>query len=112
MTARFYEEVLELPLVVDQGDCRIYRVSPQAFLGFCQRLDAAEIPQGVIFTLVTSDVDGWAERLCAHGVSFEKEPALNEKYQIYNCFFRDPNGYLLEIQRFINPDWAETLFLP
>lgn len=105
-TSRFYEEVLRLPLVVDQGDCRIYQVSQESFLGFCQRHDAPSQPEGVTFTFVTDDVDAWAKRVQAYGAVFEKTPALNEKYGIYNCFFRDPNGYLLEIQRFLDPDWA------
>ncbi len=104
-TAQFYEQVLGLSVVVDQGDCRIYRVSAQSYLGFCQRAAAPASPQEVIFTFITEDVDGWARRLHTFGVAFEKEPALNTHYQIYNCFFRDPNGYLLEIQRFLNPEW-------
>ena len=28
-----------LPLAVDQGDCRIYRVNPGAFIGVCARPD-------------------------------------------------------------------------
>jgi hypothetical protein len=24
---------------------------------------------------------------------------------IYHCFLRDPNGYLIEIQRFLDPAW-------
>ncbi len=107
-TARFYEDLLGLELTVDQGDCRIYRVSRESFLGFCQRDSAPETPQGVIFTFVTAEVDAWAERLAQAGVEFEKAPGLNEKYRIYNCFFRDPNGYLLEIQRFLDPGWKGT----
>jgi catechol 2,3-dioxygenase-like lactoylglutathione lyase family enzyme len=61
----------------------------------------------VIFTFVTEDVDGWVARLGKHGVLLEKEPALTERYGIYNCFFRDANGYLLEIQRFLYPNWAQ-----
>ena len=38
--------------------------------------------------------------LQARGVQFDKPPELNPKYAIYHCFLRDPNGYLLEIQRF------------
>jgi catechol 2,3-dioxygenase-like lactoylglutathione lyase family enzyme len=105
-TAAFYENLLGLELVVDQGDCRIYRVSRESFLGFCRRENIPRQPQGVIFTFVSQDVDAWAEKLAANGVYFEKTPALDEKYGIYNCFFRDPNGYLLEIQRFLEPDWA------
>jgi catechol 2,3-dioxygenase-like lactoylglutathione lyase family enzyme len=106
-TARFYESVLALPLALDQGSCRIYRVSDDGFLGFCQRAEAPEEPQGVIVTLVTADVDGWYERLQARGVAFEKPPAHNPAYNIYHCFLRDPNGYLLEIQTFLDPGWPD-----
>lgn len=102
-TARFYEDLLTLPLALDQGSCRIYRVSESAFLGFCAR-DGAQ-PAGVIVTFVTQDVDGWYARLAARGVIFEKAPAFHPGYNIYHCFLRDPNGYLLEIQRFCDPAW-------
>ncbi len=104
-TARFYEKVLGLELVLDQGACRIYRTAQKCYLGFCRRAEADQ-PTGVILTLVTDDVDGWFEHLSEAGVSFEKEPAANEEYGIYHCFLRDPNGYLLEIQRFDDPGWA------
>lgn len=104
-TARFYEQMLGLGLVLDQGTCRIYRISTDGFLGFCQRVEALEHPAGVIVTLVTEDVDGWHARLAARGVSFEKAPAFNPDYNIYHCFLRDPNGYLLEIQSFRDPAW-------
>jgi catechol 2,3-dioxygenase-like lactoylglutathione lyase family enzyme len=104
-TARFYEEVLGLPLKLDQGTCRIYQVSRDGYLGFClQKEGRAEIdPRAVIVTLVTQDVDGWYARLSQRGVAFEKPPAVNPDYDIYHCFLRDPNGYLLEIQRFLHP---------
>ena len=103
-TARFYEDVLGLPLALDQGTCRIYRVAMRAFLGFCRRPEAAR-PDGIILTLVAEDVDGWATRLLEKGVTLEKPPAFNPAFNIYHCFFRDPNGYLLEIQRFEDPRW-------
>lgn len=104
-TARFYEDILGLPLVLDQGSCRIYRVSANGFLGFCRRAGAS--PTGVIVTFVTQDVDGWHVQLAARGVIFEKTPAFNPDYNIYHCFLRDPNGYLLEIQRFCDPAWPQ-----
>lgn len=108
-TARFYEEHIGLPLALDQGACRIYHVCGGAYVGFCQRQGAAgESTGGVIFTLVTEDVDGWYGRLAAQGVTFEKPPALNPAYNIYHCFLRDPNGYLIEIQRFLDPGWHGT----
>jgi catechol 2,3-dioxygenase-like lactoylglutathione lyase family enzyme len=111
-TAHFYEEVMELPLVVDQGTCRIYRITDSAYVGFCQN-DTAPDPatnaekRTVIVTLVTNAVDAWYEHLQANGVQFEKAPATNEQYKIYHAFLRDPNGYLLEIQRFLDADWNQ-----
>jgi catechol 2,3-dioxygenase-like lactoylglutathione lyase family enzyme len=104
-TARFYEEVLGLPLALDQGACRIYRVADRALIGFCEHLEPVRTA-GIILTLVTDDVDGWHARLIAQGVVFEKAPSLNARFRIYNCFLRDPNGYLIEIQRFEDPRWS------
>lgn len=108
-TAQFYEDVLGLPLVLDQGSCRIYRVSGDGFLGFCQRESAPEQPQGIIFTFATRQVDEWYHLLSERGVEFEKPPAHNPDYNIYHCFLRDPNGYLLEIQQFLHPDWPRPV---
>ena len=104
-TAHFYEEVLGLTLALDQGDCRIYNVSRDGYLGFCQRQEAPEEPAGVILTLATTAVDEWHRYLCGQGVTFEKPPTLNPNYNIYHCFLRDPSGYLIEIQQFLDPSW-------
>jgi catechol 2,3-dioxygenase-like lactoylglutathione lyase family enzyme len=106
-TAEFYENILGLPLVLDQGSCRIYQVQGAAFLGFCQHMDAPPGPEGVILTLVSQEVDGWAGYLQAQGVALEKPPTLYTRFNIYHCFLRDPNGYLIEIQRFLDPAWPQ-----
>ena len=109
---RFYGETLGLELVLNQGQARIYRVGRgNAFLGIClssavqQAPPADRAPLGVIVTFVTDDVDGAYSALCAKGIAFEKRPMINTTYNIYNCFFRDPDGYLLEIQKFLSPEW-------
>lgn len=101
-TSSFYEGVLGLACVRDQGVCRIFKVSEKAYLGFCTHL--ADIPQkdSLVATLVTDDVDGWYTRI-KDRVEIVKPPAHNPKYQIYHFFFRDCHGYLLEIQRFDAP---------
>jgi catechol 2,3-dioxygenase-like lactoylglutathione lyase family enzyme len=103
-TAHFYEKTLSLPLVLDQGECRIYQVSRDGYIGFCQQADVPKTSD-IIFTIVTPEVDQWYQYLSKHGVKFEKPPTLNPDYNIYHCFFRDPNGYLIEIQRFLDPSW-------
>jgi len=112
----FYEDVVGLQLVLDQGLARIYRTGGDAFLGICRTSDvqqgpvADRKPGGVIFTFVCraqAEVDFWHDYLSGRGVAFEKLPALNKRYNIYNCFFRDPDGYLLEIQAFLDPVWPQ-----
>lgn len=104
-TSRFYAEVLGLPVALEQDDCRIFKICPNAFVGFCRHIAVAQDPRSVILTLVSSEVDGWYERLIAHGATIEKSPRLNEKFQIYHLFAIDPNGYLVEIQEFKDPRW-------
>ena len=108
-SARFYESILGLPLAVDQGSCRIYRVlDRQAYLGLCQRDGAPEAATGIIITLVTEDVDGWYERITSRGWECEHRPRRNDEYKIYHFFLRDPSGYLIEIQRFDRADWDRS----
>ena len=106
-TAEFYEQTLGLSLALDQGRCRIYKVSREAYLGFCERPEAPQT-DGVTVTLVTRQVDEYCDRLRERGVCFEKEPAYNAEYKIYHCFLRDPNGYLVEVQRFEDPLWNSS----
>lgn len=107
-SAAFYGKTLGLPLVLDQQACRIYRVSTDGFLGICRCSDTqSSDPRGVIVTLVTQDVDGWYERLAGQGVSFDGPPRDNDAFNIYHCFLRDPDGYLVKIQRFIDPAWPK-----
>ena len=102
--ARFYENVLGLALVVDQGGCRIYRVAEGGYLGFCDR-PVEPRPESILLTLVVDDVQGWHERLVAAGVPVDQAPQHNDEYGITHAFYRDPTGYRVEIQRFDDPDW-------
>ena len=108
-TARFYEELLGLQLKLDQGSCKIYTITQTSFLGFCQRstaiIENSVNKTGVILTLVTHEVDEWFSLLQSQDVNIEKHPAINPDYNIYHCFLRDPNGYLIEIQEFLDPAW-------
>ncbi len=111
-TVHFYETIMGLSLILDQGSCRIYRVSNDAFLGFCQSDTVVNGPEGIIFTFATREVDDWYQYLSEQGIEFEKPPAHNPTYNIYHCFLRDPNGYLLEIQQFLNPAWPTPTDIP
>jgi catechol 2,3-dioxygenase-like lactoylglutathione lyase family enzyme len=107
----FYSRVLGLELVQDQGFAAIYATAGRrAFLGVVR----ARVPRqghepraegGVVLTLVTPAVEAWHAHLTAEGVVVEGMPEANAATGITHFFFRDPAGYLLEIQRFDRPDW-------
>ena len=103
-TTAFYTGVMGFKLALDQGACRIFCICTNAFLGFCLT-EGGTGSEEVIVTLEIEDVDGFCEHLEAQGVEIEVRPRLNEKYNIYQMFVRDPNGYLVEIQRFLDPNW-------
>lgn len=112
---RFYGTVLGLRLVLDQGTCAIFEVAGQrAFIGICQAVPEADGPRtaadprrqgGVVLTLVSDAVEAWHAHLLAAGVRPEAPPASRADIGITHLFFRDPAGYLLEIQRFEGPAW-------
>ena len=107
-SANFYENILGLTLSRDQGTCRIYSLSESAFIGVCQmgEFSKGKVNTGhqhnIILTIVTDEVDLWYDTLQKRGVIFDKAPETNPKYNIYHCFLRDPNGYLIEIQKFLD----------
>lgn len=102
-TRKFYTEVLGLPLVRDQGICHIFRVTETAFLGFCEHIEPMLAGRKVILTLVSDDVDVWYDVLTHRGVEMMGPPEASPKFQIYHFFFKDPNGYWIEIQKFDQP---------
>ena len=104
-TTRFYTGVMGFPLALDQGTCRIFQVRPGAFIGFCLT-DGPTGSEEVMLTLEEQEVDAACTRLESLGVPIEVRPRLNERFQIYQMFLRDPNGYWIEIQRFLDPKWG------
>ena len=90
--------------MLDQTTCRIFRICPNCYLGFCVT-DGETGSDEVIITLEIENVDEYCQSLQNRGIEIEVQPRLNEQYQIYQMFVRDPNGYLIEIQRFLDPRW-------
>ena len=109
----FYGRVLGLELVQDQGFAAIYAAAGRrGFLGVVQARGPREgreprVEGGVVLTLVTAAVEAWHAHLLAEGAVIEAPPTAHAATGITHFFFRDPAGYLLEIQRFDRADWPE-----
>ena len=103
--AGFYASVLELPQVLDQGNCRVFRLSPTGFLGICNTPGRPRGTKGMMITLLVEDVDAAHEHYSRRGIVFDGPPHENAGGTIRSCFFRDPEGYWLELQEFRDPRW-------
>ena len=102
-TADFYGRVLGLPLALDQGACRLYRAAEGAYLGFCRADAPMPDPARVVLTLVVPDVAAAHARLTAAGLETDGPPRANPAFRIEHFYAADPNGYRLEVQRFLHP---------
>lgn len=104
----FYENILGLELVLDQGVAKIYRIGQHSYFGIVDGTRGhlpAQPVSAVLLTIVDEDVHGWHQRLQALEVSGLSE--IQRGNYCEHFFFNDPAGYAVEIQRFHNPAIAQ-----
>jgi len=99
--SKFYSGVLGLPLFLDQGSCRIYAIPGGGMVGFCLHLEVVSGHRAPTVTLVSHDVDRVYRALLAAGLETDGPPRFNPSYGIYHFFTKDPDGYTVEVQRFV-----------
>jgi lactoylglutathione lyase len=104
IVARFYEDVLGLKLAIDQGFARIYQVADKAYLGIVDETRGyhrANPIKPVEITLVVPDVDAWYRRIRGMGVATLCEPHDIPGPNVRAFLLHDPEGYVIEIQKFL-----------
>ena len=104
---QFYEGILGLEKVEDQGWAKIYRVSGTAFVGLVDEAHGslkAQPENAMMLTLVVDDVPGWYAYLRENKVKIRQEYGRSETIQIEYFFAEDPGGYVLEFERFLKPE--------
>ena len=95
----FYVNDVGMYIWLEQDDCTILSHG-NLLLGFCNR-DSAEVDSVICFFYPTEDdVDAMYELLKHIATT---EPAISERYQIYQFFAEDPEGRALEFQAFLHP---------
>lgn len=98
---KFYEEVRGFSLEVDQGWSKIYKVREGAYIGLVDErhgYHGASDANPVIICLNVLDADSWFNMLKERGVELEGKPKESERLRIRFFMFRDPEGYVIEIQ--------------
>ena len=102
--AKFYEEVLGLELVIDQGFAKIYKVAGDAHIGIVDETRGyhkANPIKPVEITLLVTDVDAWYKRVLSQGVTTLTEPRDLVTPHLRMFLMQDPEGYVIEIQKFL-----------
>jgi catechol 2,3-dioxygenase-like lactoylglutathione lyase family enzyme len=108
--ARFYEEVMGLPVLTADSRFRAYDVGGRSVLLVFRRggtLETVHMPGGTIpphdghgdlhiaFAIAADELSDWEERLEAHGIAIEGRTKWSRGGE--SIYFRDPDRHLLEL---------------
>lgn len=108
--ARFYEQVLALPVLTSDARFRAYDVGGRSVLLLFHRgatLETVHLPGGTIpphdghgplhiaFAVSADELAVWTDRLAAHDI--EIEGLTDWPRGGHSIYFRDPDGHLLEL---------------
>ncbi len=101
--AGFYEKVMGFQLVQDQRWAKIYRINDSSYVGCVDGSVGYHKPSDdkpVMLTVVVEDPDAWYTHLRERGVETINEPHDDEELNLRIFLLRDPEGYVIEIQKF------------
>lgn len=101
-TSNFYQNIIGLTLYKDQGACLIFDVNNQSKIGFCEQMTVIHKEKSPIITFIADNVDEIYDNLINSGLDIKEKPKINQKFNIYHFFLKDPNGYTIEIQKFLD----------
>jgi predicted enzyme related to lactoylglutathione lyase len=103
---RFYEDVLGLPLAIDQGWCKIYRICPGAHVGLVDEtkgMNKWAAVKSVQLCIRVQSVDDWYAYARAQALDNLSKLFENDALGIRAFVFNDPEGYQIEIQSATRP---------
>ncbi|MFZ4664202.1 MAG: VOC family protein [Caldilineaceae bacterium] len=111
---RFYQELLGFQLVEDYGVAKLFQVAASSYLmlidGSIGRHSANE-PKTVTTAFITDELEGWYDYLSAQAVPMRWEFNYKPGKPHDGFVAIDPEGYLLEFERF-NPHPENDKLMP
>lgn len=97
----FYEDILGLPLAIDQGWCKIYRICAGAHVGLVDEsrgMNKWQAKKPVQLCIRVPDVDAWYAYAQVEDLANLSDLFVNDALGIRAFVFNDPEGYQIEIQ--------------
>lgn len=111
----FYTRILGFETVADYGFAKILQVSPTSYLTLVDEargMHGSTEPKSVTLAVVTEEVEDWWEYLQSQGVEMRSPLGSTGEGRPHDGFVAvDPEGYLLEFERF-NPHPENDRLLP
>lgn len=111
----FYKEVLGFRVAADYGFAKIMQVAPKSFITLVDHTEgmhSAAEPKTTAIALVTDQLDEWWDYIQTQGIemrSTEFNPVPGRPHHGFVAV--DPEGYLLEFERFL-PHEENRSFMP
>ena len=109
---RFYEDLLGVDLLVDQGWAKVYAASRTGFVGLVdgeRGLHKATDHKGVTVSFFTSDVAAWFARAREQSLILRTQELAEESGRVSVFVGFDPEGYYLEWDTFLDVEGNERL---
>ncbi len=110
----FYQQTLGMELVADYQMARIFRMTEDSYLilvDATKGMHTADEPKSVAVALITDQLEAWHAYLATKGIS-PRSPFAPTPGRAHDGFvIQDPEGYLLEFERF-NPHPENETFVP
>jgi len=104
---RFYEEVLRLELVTDQGFAKVYACSATGYIGLvdeAQGLHRFSEEKSVTVSFISSQIDEWYSYLMERELKMREELSDGESIPVRTFVTYDIAGYFLEFDCFLEDE--------
>lgn len=109
---RFYEELLGVDLLVDQGWAKVYQAAPTGYIGLvdgARGMHQSTEENAVTVSFLTQDVRGWMAHARSIGVELRSGEIGMESGLVETFVGYDPTGYFLEWDNFLDLEGNERI---
>lgn len=106
----FYEDILKLELVMDQGFAAVYKINENSFIGCVKKQEGSidgSNKGGALISLTVDNVDELYPIFQTYNLPFISKLKVIERIPLKSFFFKDFEGYDFEIQEFIKKEDKE-----
>ncbi len=100
---RFFEDTLELTMVMDQGFARVYKVTETSFLGMVKTKEEAS-ENDTLFSFTVDDVEAYYQIFKGKNVKNLTEMNYFKDIPLKSFFFEDFSNHRFEIQEFLKKE--------